>query len=82
MPDPIPRDALPPGTELTPDGYWMCKDCGHNTSAAIAGRCTVFVPCAPGDSVMARYCDCDCYKARYGMSLFEKTFGAPSAGEG
>ncbi len=61
----------------TADGYDMCPECGHHTSACVAGRCTVMLPVfGPGDSFGGlRYCDCDCYKALHGISLMDKIFG-------
>jgi hypothetical protein len=56
---------------MTPDGYEICPACGHHTSAAVAGICTVMVP----DNGTLPYCNCDCYKAIHGVSLFEKIFG-------
>ncbi len=60
-----------------PDGYAICPECGHHTSAAVAGRCTVFIPNphAGPQEPLARYCDCDCYKALHGISLMDKIFG-------
>jgi len=60
----------------TAGGYDMCPDCGHHTSAAVAGRCTVILPVFDGDEfIRLRYCDCDCYKALHGISLMDKIFG-------
>lgn len=38
----------------------VCGTCGHHTSAAVAGRCTVFVPLPEGAPAFARYCNCRC----------------------
>ena len=65
------------------DGYDMCPDCGHHTSAAVAGICTVFIPDpdARQGEPLARYCNCDCYKALHGISLMDKIFGTATPGE-
>lgn len=47
------------------DGYAMCPECGHHTSA-YCGRCTVLVPWVPGAFT---YCGCDCFVALGGKSL-------------
>jgi hypothetical protein len=60
---------------MTPDGYEICPACGHHTSAAVAGHCTVIVPEFSGDNWTLPYCNCDCYKAIHGISLSEKIFG-------
>lgn len=59
---------------MTPDGYHVCPECGHHTSAAVAGCCTVILPVfsGGGDLVRLGYCGCDCYKALHGVSLMEK----------
>ena len=59
----------------TADGYDTCPECGHHTSACIAGRCTVILPVFDGDDFSLRYCDCDCHKALHGVSLTGKIFG-------
>lgn len=61
---------------MTPDGYNVCPECGHHTSA-FCGSCTVIVPSfsAAGDLVRLGYCGCDCYRALYGVSLTDKIFG-------
>jgi hypothetical protein len=49
----------------------MCPECGHHTSACLAGRCTAFVAAPAGDPLgrLAVYCNCDCVKAITGTSL-------------
>lgn len=62
--------------KVAPDGYATCPQCGHHTSGAVAGRCTVLIPLfADGEFDGVRYCNCDCYKALHGISLMEKVFG-------
>lgn len=63
-----------------PDGYAICPACGHHTSAAVAGHCTVIVPTAGGEDEHAagytfRYCNCDCYLAIHGVTLQEVIAG-------
>jgi hypothetical protein len=63
------------GPTKTPDGYDMCPECGHHTSAAVGGHCTALVPLfADGEFDGVRYCNCDCYKALHGVSLMDKIF--------
>lgn len=61
----------------TPDGYDMCPDCRHHTSA-FCGSCTAIVPLSSesGDLMALERCGCDCYKALHGVSLMEKIFGS------
>ena len=60
----------------TPDGYDMCPECGHNTSACLAGICTVIIPAKMIAGDLMPYCNCDCYRALHGISLMDKAFGA------
>lgn len=58
----------------TPDGYHICPECGHHTSSAQGGHCTVIIPTADGEDEKAagyafRYCNCDCYLALHGETL-------------
>jgi hypothetical protein len=57
----------------TPDGYDMCPECGHHTSA-FCGSCTVMMPVfnERGAFLRLEYCGCDCYKALHGVPLLEK----------
>jgi hypothetical protein len=61
-----------------------CPACGHRTSAAIAGRCTVIVP-GPTGGPMIQACGCNCYKALTGKDMHEEfaelMWGKPSATE-
>jgi hypothetical protein len=47
-----------------------CPACGHHTSAAVAGRCSTFVP-GPADGPLAVYCGCNCYQALTGRDLHD-----------
>lgn len=48
-----------------------CPACGHHRSGMVAGTCTAFVP-YPGGDRLAGMCDCDCYKAIHGHSMFDE----------
>ena len=61
----------------TPDGYDMCPECGHHTSACVAGRCSVFVLDTDGG---IGYCMCDCWKELHGRSLMEEIFSQEGDG--
>lgn len=61
---------------VAPDGYDICPECGHHTSAAVAGHCTVIIPTVAGEDEQGagyafRYCNCDCYLALHGESLID-----------
>jgi hypothetical protein len=71
-----PADDSPPVPAKAADGYDMCPACGHHTSAAVAGHCTVIKPVFyEGGGFELTYCNCDCYKALHGISLMDKIFG-------
>lgn len=58
--------------EQAPDGYAICPECGHHTSACVAGRCTVMEPVIVGDLYRILTCNHDCYTTLHGHSLDEE----------
>lgn len=49
----------------------VCPVCGHHTSQAVGGVCTVFVPGTDPDGPPAEFCGCDCYKAATGRTMLD-----------
>ena len=47
----------------------MCPGCGHHTSQALGGCCTVLVPDSAG---RVGTCGCDCARAATGESLHQQ----------